>query len=224
MADELIGKSIPNFQRQVFHLGLRFHVQPVDLLKPSAFEPAVLLREQTQPAHKRAEEAADVVGMMASDTTYRSGLVQFYRSWKPLEESLREVESFLDFPPRMESRWRLSRLEADLRVLGVDPGTVQTLKSDLKVRTQAELAGTLYVLEGSTLGARIVANLLQQKLGRGPQSGGSFFAAHGDKTGERWGSFQRWLEESLTEITFPECLLQAEKTFQKVESGFLVSS
>jgi heme oxygenase len=46
----------------------------------------------------------------------------------------------------------------------------------------------MYVLEGATLGGRVISRHLAAR-GIGPDTGGAFFAGYGNQTGEMWKSF-----------------------------------
>jgi heme oxygenase len=47
----------------------------------------------------------------------------------------------------------------------------------------------LYVIEGATLGGRIITRQLQTQLGLKPESGGAFFDGYGAQTGPYWKAF-----------------------------------
>jgi heme oxygenase len=54
--------------------------------------------------------------------------------------------------------------------------------------------GCLYVMEGSTLGGKIIYNILKKQLGLSDSAGASFFYGYGPATGEKWKTFGASLE------------------------------
>ena len=63
------------------------------------------------------------------------------------------------------------------------------------IRTAEAAWGTLYVLEGSTLGGQLIARHLAETLGLGPTSGAGGLVPHGADTGGLWRDFKRLLDE-----------------------------
>ena len=56
------------------------------------------------------------------------------------------------------------------------------------------MAGCLYVLEGASLGSRIIAPALHRRLGIAKDSGASFFAGDAEATSTRWTRVITWLD------------------------------
>ncbi len=50
--------------------------------------------------------------------------------------------------------------------------------------------GALYVVEGATLGGRVIARHLARSLALGPADGAAFFAGYGDRTGAMWNGLR----------------------------------
>lgn len=79
---------------------------------------------------------------------------------------------------------RMPDLEHDLTVLELPqlpaawPGPI--------LESSGQLAGSLYVLAGSTMGGRVIYRQLQASLGLNTENGGRFFAGHGEQTMPMW--------------------------------------
>jgi heme oxygenase len=86
-------------------------------------------------------------------------------------------------------RVRLALLREDLRRLGADDERLGALPRCVPAaslcRDAASAAGSLYVLEGSTLGGRIINRRLAAASWY-PASGLRYWDPHGDNTGSRW--------------------------------------
>lgn len=50
--------------------------------------------------------------------------------------------------------------------------------------------GSMYVIEGSTLGGQVITPLLQTHLNLAPGQGASYFHGYGDRTGAMWREFR----------------------------------
>ncbi|MDB4265163.1 biliverdin-producing heme oxygenase [bacterium] len=177
------------------------------------------LREETSGHHQRAEAAASVDQMLVDRTTYASGLIRFYRVWRPLENAI--IGSCLDLPPKVEERWRSAKLEGDLTMLGTAVSEIAMEPLGYALETQAQVTGALYVMEGSTLGGQIVARMISERLGLISATGASFFTAHGPDTSARWKEFTEWAPASIPESDFSDCVASAQRTFETIEHSFL---
>ncbi len=149
--------------------------------------PAILdlLREQTRAAHERAEATLPLLDPALSRARYRQILAAFWGFHAALEPRLRAVEGLgLD----VEARRKLPLLESDLRALGGDAAHLPVAHDVPRVDGVAEALGVMYVLEGATLGGRVISRHLASR-GIGPETGGAFFAGYGEATGEMWKAF-----------------------------------
>ncbi|PJJ79669.1 biliverdin-producing heme oxygenase [Mucilaginibacter auburnensis] len=76
--------------------------------------------------------------------------------------------------------------------------------------------GALYVIEGSTLGGKIISKMVQQHLGITDGQGLSFFNGYGEDTGNKWVQFQQKLNAiAPTEAQQTEVIAAANNTFEK---------
>jgi len=87
-----------------------------------------------------------------------------------------------------------------------------TLKMPLSV---SQLFGTLYVVEGSTLGGQIISRLLNTHMGLTQDTGAAFFHGYGARTSAMWQSF---LDEAnlmcKTETEYQTAEVAACSTFE----------
>jgi heme oxygenase len=124
----------------------------------------------------------------------------FYRVWEP------RIEAAL---PEPWARWFLARsrrpfLERDMAVLEAMPFALSARLTD-RMRFDAgddadagaAAFGSMYVLEGSSLGGVLIAERVVQALGITPANGGAYFAGWGADTGRLWREFRQVLESQL---------------------------
>lgn len=150
------------------------------------------LRSETRPYHERLERTLAVFERVRSVEDYRALLARFYGIYAPLEARLA--------PGAGAHAGRLRKTEAlarDLRALGLRDEEIAALprcEGLPRVDSRARLLGYMYVLEGASLGGRIVSRHVREALGVGPEEGGAFFAGYGERTGEMWREFAAALE------------------------------
>jgi heme oxygenase len=143
------------------------------------------LREATRVEHQRLEARADIIGRIAGGPSRRALLRRFHQLHGEIEGASRpwlaNLEG-LDFDARLRTRF----LEHDMAVLGMTWPTAATAMA-VKADSVGEALGLMYVLEGSTLGGRIIHR--EAARGGGDLAGLSFLDPYGEEVGERWRSF-----------------------------------
>lgn len=150
------------------------------------------LKEQTSAQHIALEESKLLshFGNKTIDLTiYKAILKKFYGFFLPMEERL---DSFLQLPfflPDYPSRRKSSTLAADLRHLGINPNDLPICTALPQLADLAQAFGCLYVLEGSTLGGRVITKILHEALQIDERSGASYFNGYGAFTGDKWKLF-----------------------------------
>jgi heme oxygenase len=150
------------------------------------------LKAGTRALHERAERAVDIIRPSLDRAAYLDLLARFYGLHHPLERRLAAVAERRPLPVDPRPRRKAYLLEADLVALGM---TVQCMRSlplctELPDLSDAYRAtGCMYVLEGATLGGRILLRTVCARLDIGADAGGSFFASYGDRIGPMWKQF-----------------------------------
>jgi heme oxygenase len=188
-------------------------------------EPRTLLqtlKAETRPHHERAER---VVRLLSPDLTlagYRRHLEALYGLYSPLEGAL-AARLAGDFPElRLAERWKVPLLEEDLRALGHDGASLARLPMHPAVPALPgvpEALGTLYVLEGATLGGQIILRHLTRHF-EGVSAGGfAFFRAYGESVGPMWRAFGEALLRACPEPAHaPRVVRGAQDTFEAFEA------
>lgn len=149
------------------------------------------LRDTTRDAHARLEHKLDVAGCWSSRESYSALLIDFLSLYRPLERVLAAIiqpSCGLDFAPRRKARL----LAADLIDLGHTPAQLAHVPdyTDLpRIASLPEALGTMYVLEGSTLGGQVIFGRIAPALGISKMRGGQFFNAYGCNTAQMWAVF-----------------------------------
>lgn len=141
------------------------------------------LREATRNAHEGLEARLDILNRMdtlAGRQTLAAGFHAFHAGVE-----LATAPHLANLPGlEFASRRRTPLLEADLERLGVRAGAPASVAPP---RSVAEALGLLYVVEGSSLGGKVIA---KQAAARGLDLEGlSFLNPYGERTGEYWKGF-----------------------------------
>ena len=132
------------------------------------------LRAGTAGAHEAAERAFDWQVRFGSLAGYGATLARlhaFHAAWEPY------LAAVLADPGFFDPRRRLSHLADDLRHLRQVPALLP--RPELPVlATEAAALGSLYVLDGSRLGGRLIARHVAETLGLRPGEGLSYYGCH----------------------------------------------
>ena len=178
-----------------------------------------LLRLRTRAAH----EALEATGLMCDFAQGRISDAQ-YRLYLRLQQRLHAtLEAGLApwLPPEIaairlgKSEW----LAADLLALGSTPDMADGAAS--VITSYAAALGTLYVLEGGTLGLQVVRRRLPDSH-PALHGAGRFLLGYGSDTGRRWQTFVVLLD-ALPAADWPTALAAAEATFQAFHTAFAES-
>jgi heme oxygenase len=142
------------------------------------------LREGTHAAHEQLEDRVRILDRIGDPQSRLTLVEQFHRMHAEIEAAvapwLRDLAG-LDF----EARRRTQRLEADLTVLGAQPGPLA--RDAIRACGVPQALGLMYVMEGSTLGGRVIRREVARR--GGDMRGLSFLDPYGDGAGERWKTF-----------------------------------
>lgn len=179
------------------------------------------LREYTAAQHSAMERKWPVLQPQFSLAAYRGLLRRLYGFYEPLERQLvhrRWEPAAFDYAVRLKTPW----LAEDLAALGDDAQALQALPrcgTLPPVQGWAEVLGSLYVIEGATLGGQIISRHLAARFGLQPHTGAAFFHSYGPATGPRWQEFGAFLVQASagTGADGTEILTSARRTFQSLE-------
>lgn len=175
---------------------------------------ASTLKAGTAARHAAAEQQLlPRLETLASLREYRALLYSFYGYFAPVQEKIRCFLTADDLPDIAQRRTSLLLLN-DLHALGELSSRIPLCESLPDITNKASAFGALYVLEGSTLGGRMIARMLQKKLPLSPDSL-QFFNGYGEATGAYWTRFLAALNEQPAADAVVHC---ANETFLHFEN------
>lgn len=154
------------------------------------------LRESTSDLHHALEHTFHAEAIASGNITraqYEEVLSLFLGFHRPVEKVIEELhlESFL---PDIAERMRTKQLYNDLKKLGFSQAQIDELPDCPSIpcpKTVEQALGVLYVLEGSTLGGRVILKMLASHIENNviPAEATTYYAGHGDNTGTFWKDF-----------------------------------
>lgn len=148
------------------------------------------VKERTKALHQETEELLlPKLATIGTPDDYARILEMFYGFFLPVQQRIETQLSATEIPDLADRRKAASLLH-DLAAIG-KPGEQLPLCTILPaIKNKAQAFGALYVLEGATLGGRIMTRMLRANNAFPvPEEALHFFAGYGDQTGSRWASF-----------------------------------
>ncbi|MDB5202860.1 MAG: heme oxygenase-like protein [Ferruginibacter sp.] len=168
------------------------------------------IRNTSNSQHKHLEAILfPVLSAINNDQEYKKLLKAFYGYVQPVQDLIM-MHINKEVVPDMDERRNAGLLLDDLRTLG-DQTIPEHCENLPEIVDGPSALGALYVLEGSTLGGKIITKMLAEQLGS--DSALSFFKGYGPETGKKWKDFTRYLEDERNS-PFAETIVQtASQTF-----------
>ncbi|MEN3951831.1 biliverdin-producing heme oxygenase [Iodidimonas sp. SYSU 1G8] len=186
---------------QPFHDPARSEIRTADVM--------TALREGTRAAHDRMERALDLPGRLGDPAQLVAVIERFHgfhAVWEPA------IGAALRDPAFHAPRMKLPLLRADLRALGHADDAIDALPVCHEAwRLASEPWGSIYVLEGSTLGGQVIARQLE-RLPNGMVSPG-YFRPYGNVTGAMWRALQGRLTLAAAYVGIDAMVQSASATF-----------
>lgn len=173
------------------------------------------LRAATAPIHQRLESELDLLNPRMNLDDYRNLLARFrafYGPWEERAAAYLNSESMLQF----ERRRKAPLIDADLRHLNAPERCMGPCPLIPEFRNRAQALGSMYVIEGSTLGGRLLSRHFENTLGLTRDSGCAFFSSYGENVGSMWKSFRTVLIAAADESNQNDFVAGATSTFSAI--------
>ncbi|MCK6190735.1 MULTISPECIES: biliverdin-producing heme oxygenase [unclassified Pseudomonas] len=168
------------------------HSQAHDVGAPSLLE---ALRTGTARLHVDLEKRLPFFCERLDAHWYRHLLQAYYGFYQPMEAALRDA-ALIPAGFDQVQRVKTPTLLRDLHALGLSEDAINALPraTDLPcLDTPAACLGTLYVLEGATLGGKVLRREMVTRLALDADNGAGFLNVYGAETGRRWNDFLDYL-------------------------------
>jgi heme oxygenase (biliverdin-IX-beta and delta-forming) len=179
------------------------------------------LRENTAESHQQLEENPLSKALLAPEVTLTDYQLYLSRMYGVTVACEKNIFPFLEnFVDDLEKRRKTSLLVNDLRATGLTDRQIADIQvPDLNANSLAEALGVTYVVEGSSLGGRVIYKHIHQKLGLTENAGASYFGGYGGETGSMWKSFMTGLSGYAATSGESDVIIEgAKKTFSIIDS------
>jgi heme oxygenase len=178
-----------------------------------------VLRDHTARAHQQLEERLAVFGWLATRESYVAMLERLYGFYVRAEPAL-VVRGASISGLDLEQRRKAPLLVADLTALGRTPRELRALpRMDRMPRLDepARVLGVLYVIEGATLGGKLIEREVATRLGLDRATGTAFFGAYGADAAHQWQRFGGVVEREAPELDVAVICSAAAETFAALD-------
>jgi heme oxygenase len=173
------------------------------------------LKEATLANHQQTEKQLILrMKAMRSLDQYIALLQMFYGYFGGLEQQINKFVDAQNLPDHNQRR-KTESIATDIQNLGATIPPLAQRGELPEIDNLKKAIGALYVIEGSTLGGKIIAGMMRQHFTFQGDEGLSFFCGYGDDTDKMWTSFKNELNaiasttQGRTEIT-----KAADQTFE----------
>ena len=181
------------------------------------------LKIETQPFHARLEFEVGLAAPSLTISRYRDLLTRFLGFYIPWEEKIyRQPPPLLD--QFLVGRRKVPWLKQDLAYFGIDPERQAQCSFVPSCAGFASALGSLYVIEGSTLGGQWTFRHLNSTLGISQDAGGRFFYGYGPLTSAKWKQFEELLSQCGQTEDADEIVRAAADTFEAMSEWLRCAS
>ena len=181
------------------------------------------LKNETAACHARLENALDLMRDDLQRDEYIALLERLYGYVAPWEDAAAACmpASLAGF---FDERRKAALLAADLAALTGERRPVgcvpqADVRYDLpRLHNIGDAFGSMYVMEGSTLGGRFIAPHVASRLDLAPGLGMAYFDGYGARTGSMWNAFRETAAACVPEIQYDDAVKAAIATFESLQS------
>lgn len=154
------------------------------------------LKTETRDLHDQVERNPMMAQLMTPQLTreaYQAVLERLLGLHEPFEAHLHRQVDALPADLNLEARRKTPWLVADLKAIGHTDASLQALPrwEGWLPESVGESLGALYVLEGATLGGKVISKQIHRTLGITPETGLRFYTSYGDALGPMWKTFMK---------------------------------
>jgi heme oxygenase len=176
------------------------------------------LRAETQLAHDTIEQTTPVTELIKGNGTkkdYINVLKSALSYYRPFEQRVKESGQ-KDIIAFMQDRFKTALIEKDLEKLGVTGKEIAAIPDYTipSINSPEEMLGALYVLEGSTMGGKVITKELKDHF-NWALSGEHFLDPYGSAVRARWEAYGAFTEQQTSdkELNRDAMVQSAQATF-----------
>lgn len=179
------------------------------------------LRQETADSHRKLEENEFSKSILDPDVTLRAYQTYIAKLYGVTLACEREVYPTLGSVfADLEQRRKSHLIIRDLIITGVSAEKAGELAvSHFEINSLAQALGVMYVLEGSTLGGKVLYKHMNKTLELDASNGASYFWGYGAETGVMWKGFITEFASCAVRENFEEEVISSSvKTFTLISN------
>lgn len=182
------------------------------------------LRNATAQSHTNLEAlpiSTSIMNPAVTNDEYALYLALMKDIVKDAEENI--FPALADIVTDLYERNKTHLLEKDLDFLGYTKQSIENnpVSSGITNPSKAFALGVFYVIEGSSLGGRVILKNINAALGHDIEKGASYFGGYGGQTGSYWKNFLNALTQYETETgSADEIIAGADYAFNAISKHF----
>jgi len=185
---------------------------------------SIELKEATKVNHQSLEkQLIAVIRSIHNKRDYAKLLVAFYGFIAGLEINI-NTHIDLSVLPDYANRRKSAALANDLHLLGVPLPPLPDANALPPINDHYQALGALYVMEGSTLGGKIICKMIQQQLMLTDMSELTFFYGYGGETDSMWQRFKDTMDNVQNENKKDRIIQSANDIFVLFKQWFNASA
>lgn len=175
------------------------------------------LRLNTRHVHLQLEtKLIPIIRRVSTRSQYEFLLKTFYTFYAPLEKRLCAVSGIEGLTNPLQLR-KVDGLNRDIMALNGNTENLPLCEDLPDCSNLSRAVGILYVLEGSVLGGKGIANIISKNITADPSLPFSFFLYYGNEPQAMWNKFRARLDSNET-LSKASLLSSASETFTKLEA------
>ncbi|MEO6284473.1 MAG: biliverdin-producing heme oxygenase [Dyadobacter sp.] len=179
------------------------------------------LRQETAASHQHLEDNTLSKALLSPTLAlpdYQAYLTALYAVTITCEDQVFPPISHI--VPDLQDRYKSGKIIEDLSFTGLSDVQIDALPVyQFEFSSPAEALGIMYVLEGSTLGGRILYKHVHETLGLSSERGAAYFWGYGSQTGMLWKSFiSAFSEFAIENDASGQIIESAIKTFLMIDN------
>lgn len=185
------------------------------------------LRAATGPMHQRLENTPLSRALMQDNLTLATYINYLVHMREVVAWSEQHIFPMIgEVLPDVDKRRKLALIDDDIAVLRAMGEVARPLAFEgfgkTATKSEAHALGHMYVMEGSTLGGRMILQHVKKVLALDENTAGvSFFAGYGAETGARWKIFMAAMAERATNAAIADDIISgATDAFEQIEHYF----
>lgn len=185
------------------------------------------LRSATAQSHTNLEAlpiSASIMNPEVTNAEYALYLNLMHDVVKDAEKNI--FPAISEIVTDLNDRNKTHLLEQDLKSLGVvKDRDIKPLSESLSAPSKGFAMGIFYVIEGSSLGGRVILKNINTVLGHDIENGAAYFGGYGGQTGSYWKNFLSMLTQYEAENNnADEIIAGADYAFNAISRHFSTAS